>query len=66
MIRHMRPVLQEGNFTSIIAEGDEGWHTHVLAFARHKDNQIAIFATNFNDHVVIFVWAEQLKNLKKR
>lgn len=62
MIRHMRPVLQEGTFTSIIAEGDEGWHTHVLAFARHKDNEIAIFATNFNDFVVILVLAIKKEN----
>lgn len=54
MIRQKRSVLQEGKFVSIIAENDHGWHTHVLAFARYKDNQIAIIAINFNDFLVFY------------
>ena len=36
----------------ISAEHDEGWHTHVMAFARVKKDEIAIIAINFNDHLV--------------
>jgi len=51
-LRHKHKVLQTGNFVPISAEHDDGWHTHVMSFARVKNDEIAIIAINFNDHLV--------------
>ena len=51
-MRHKYKVLQTGNFVPISAEHDDGWHTHVMAFARVQGDEIAIIAINFNDHLV--------------
>lgn len=53
-MRHKYKVLQNGKFLPISAEHDEGSHTHVLAFARAKGDEIAIIAINFNDYLVDF------------
>lgn len=55
MLRQKFKVLQDGNFIPISAEHDDGWHTHVMAFARVKGDEIAIIAINFNDYLVILL-----------
>lgn len=61
-MRQTKEVLQNGRLIPLSAEHDLGWHTHVLAFARYNNKQLAIIAINFNDspvHVYL-----NLKNLK--
>jgi len=61
-IRQKLEVLRTGKLVSLLAEHQEGLHSHVLSFARVAKNEMAIIATNFNEFNVYF--SINLKNLK--
>lgn len=56
------PTLRAGKLVPLLAEHGEGFHTHVLAFARVYERDLAIIATNFNEFNVFF--SINTKNLK--
>ena len=56
-LRHDKSVLKEGKLIPLLAEHADGFHTHVLSFARirrREGTEIAIIAINFNYHNVYF------------
>lgn len=64
-LRHDNLVLREGKLIPLLAEHSEGFHTHILSFARvrrREGTEIAIVAINFNYHNVYF--HINLKNLR--
>jgi len=46
--------LKKGKMIALIAEHAEGYHSHVLAFARVYKMEMVIIATNFNSFTVYF------------
>ena len=55
-LRATKEVLRNGKLVPLSAEHDLGWHTHVLAFARYTNKQLAIIAINFNDAPVNYFY----------
>lgn len=47
-------VLRYGELIPLIARHSDGWHNHVLAFARYSLLETAIIATNLNETDVSF------------
>ncbi|MDR3736752.1 MAG: alpha-amylase family protein, partial [Acidobacteriaceae bacterium] len=53
-LRKERAVLRHGELVPLDAKHSEGWHSHVLAFARFSHYETAIIAINFTDSQVSF------------
>eukprot|EP01022_Parablepharisma_sp_SALTPOND_P008190 TRINITY_DN135350_c2_g1_i1.p1 TRINITY_DN135350_c2_g1~~TRINITY_DN135350_c2_g1_i1.p1 ORF type:complete len:1045 (+),score=80.36 TRINITY_DN135350_c2_g1_i1:2070-5204(+) len=53
-LRQEKAVLRYGQLVMLEAKHSEGWHPHVLAFARFSHSEIAVMATNFTDRDVSF------------
>jgi hypothetical protein len=45
-------VLRYGQLIPLVARHSNGWHSHVLAYARHSLMETAIIATNLNPNPV--------------
>ena len=61
-LRMKLEVLRTGKLVPLLAEHSEGFHSHVLSFARVAKNEMALIATNFNEFNVYF--SINLRNLK--
>lgn len=53
-LRKEKAVLRHGLLIPLSAKHSEGWHSHVLAFARFSHAETAIIAINFTDSQVSF------------
>lgn len=53
-LRNKYQVLRTGKLVPLLAEHSEGFHSHVLAYARVLKRDLAIIATNFNEFNVFF------------
>lgn len=53
-LRREKMVLRYGELIPLVAKHADGWHNHVLAFARYSLLETAIIATNLNDSEVTF------------
>jgi len=62
MLRDRLSVLRYGKMIPLLAEHAEGYHSHVLSFARATGTDLAIIATNFNEFDVFF--SINMKTLK--
>lgn len=47
-------VLRYGELVPLVARNNNGWETHVLAYARYSLIETAIVVTNLNDKAVTF------------
>lgn len=54
--------LKKGRMIPLLAEHEDGYHSHVLAYARVIKKEMAIIATNFNEFNVYF--SINMKSLK--
>ncbi len=48
-LRRDKMVLRYGELIPLVARNQNGWETHVLAFARYSLLETAIIVTNLND-----------------
>lgn len=53
-LRREKMVLRYGELVPLVARHTNGWHTHVLAYARYSLLETAVIATNLNDAEVTF------------
>lgn len=56
-LRRDKMVLRYGELIPLVARNENGWETHVLAYARYSLLETAIVATNLNDKEVSF-WVD--------
>ena len=51
-LRRDKMVLRYGELIPLVARNNNGWETHVLAFARYSMSETAVIAINLNDRPV--------------
>lgn len=53
-LRREKMVLRYGELVPLVARHNDGWHNHVLSFARYSLLETAIISINLNDSEVNF------------